>query len=389
MSQSINYCFTQALDVLFLRGNKLFGDPGSFGESLIPPWPSVAAGAMRTRMLVDAGVDLARFARGLVDHPSLGTPERPGPFTITHFGLGRLDTSGQVETLTLLPNDIVVTEDIYGKPQASLLQPQAAGRGIQSSAQTPLLPILAQRDRSKASSGYWLNAAGFEQYLAGNAPGQNHLVSSSKLWSLDTRVGVGLDSRTRSAEDGKLFSTQAVCLRPDIGFVIGALGGSMPVQGVLRLGGDGRAMAIHPAAVTPPALAPLDQIVLSQRARLILTSPGIFESGWLPPGVSKDSSGAWRVALPGFNARLVAAAVSRAETISGWDLARNQPKPAQLAAPTGSVYWLDQIQTTSDALRKLADSGLWDASSHTESLHFSHASRRAEGFNRFTWAVWL
>ena len=31
--------FIEPLDVLVLRGNKLFGDPGSYGESLVPPWP--------------------------------------------------------------------------------------------------------------------------------------------------------------------------------------------------------------------------------------------------------------------------------------------------------------------------------------------------------------
>ena len=63
MSTSV---FIEPLDVLFLRGNKLFGDPGSFGEAMIPPWPSVAAGALRSRMLADAGIDLAAFARGEV-----------------------------------------------------------------------------------------------------------------------------------------------------------------------------------------------------------------------------------------------------------------------------------------------------------------------------------
>ena len=29
--------FIEPLDLLFLRGNKLFGDPGSFGESLVRP----------------------------------------------------------------------------------------------------------------------------------------------------------------------------------------------------------------------------------------------------------------------------------------------------------------------------------------------------------------
>ena len=40
-----SFHFIEPLDVLYLRGNKLFGDPGSYGESMIPPWPSVAAGA--------------------------------------------------------------------------------------------------------------------------------------------------------------------------------------------------------------------------------------------------------------------------------------------------------------------------------------------------------
>ena len=47
--------FIEPLDVLFLRGNQLFGEPGSYGEALMPPWPSVAAGALRTRILADDG----------------------------------------------------------------------------------------------------------------------------------------------------------------------------------------------------------------------------------------------------------------------------------------------------------------------------------------------
>ena len=51
--------FIEPLDVLFLRGNQLFGEPGSYGEALMPPWPSVAAGALRTRILADDGFDAA------------------------------------------------------------------------------------------------------------------------------------------------------------------------------------------------------------------------------------------------------------------------------------------------------------------------------------------
>jgi CRISPR-associated protein Cmr3 len=84
---------------------------------------------------------------------------------------------------------------------------------------------------------------------------------------------------------------------------------------------------------------------------------------------------------PGLRARLTCAAVPHAEVLSGWDLAQRQPKPAERAAPTGSVYWLEDLDTTPEALGKLADLGLWLGNGN-------NAIRRAEGFNRFTFAAW-
>ena len=113
------------------------------------------------------------------------------------------------------------------------------------------------------------------------------------------------------------------------------------------------------------------------RCRLVLTSPGLFPDGWRPPGVDADG----RFALGDVRGRLVSAAVPRAQTVSGWDLAAWQPKPAQRAAPSGSVYWLDQLEATPEALGKLAAAGLWGEPCDDQ-------QRRTEGFNRFTFAVW-
>ena len=90
-----DYRFIEPLDVLYLRGNKLFGDAGSYGEALMPPWPSLAAGALRSRMLADHGIDLAAFAQagerlpGLSGalHACLGTPQKPGNFRVSLFTL--------------------------------------------------------------------------------------------------------------------------------------------------------------------------------------------------------------------------------------------------------------------------------------------------------------
>lgn len=388
--------FLEPLDVLFLRGNKLFGDPGSFGESLVPPWPSVAAGALRSRMLADEGVDLSAFARGDTPHPALGTPQKPGAFTVTAFHLARRRDDGPVEVLIQPPADLVIGEEGDGVPHANTLTPlPLAGEGLVSSAPFALLPVLAERERSKPAGGYWLTESGWRKYLAGGTPGAADLVKSSSLWALDHRVGVGLEAATRRAADGRLFSAQAVAMvkqgnrigtdmeskKPiladyDVGFLAAVSGAIPPQDGTVRLGGDGRAAAIRPATANLPEMD-FDAIARAGKCRLILASPGLFPEDWKLPGTQPDGT----FQLGEVRGRLVCAAVPRAEVVSGWDLARGQPKPALRAVPAGSVYWLDDLQATPEALRKLAGAGLWPESGQD-------AARRAEGFNRLWLAAW-
>ena len=371
-----SYRFIEPLDVLFLRGNKLFGDPGSHGESLVPPWPSVAAGALRSLMLAADGVDIAAFALGERAHPSLGTPAAPGSFALCGFDLARRTSDKQVETLHALPADLALARSDDDSLTLQRFHPQAPAAGLMSSAPLALWPLLAQGRRTKAVGGHWLTQAGWAAYLAGKAPGIDQLVAAADLWQLDTRVGVGLDAGTGRAEDGKLFTAQAVALRPRVGFLAAVAGAEPPRTGVLRFGGDGRGAALEAVAHTPPQ-ADWAAIARARRCRVVLTAPGLFAQGWLPPGIDEDH----RWALRGVHGRLVCAAVPRAEVVSGWDLALRQPKPAERIAPSGSVYWFDDIDATPEQLRKLAESGLWPDENQ-------NAARRAEGFNRFAFAAY-
>lgn len=388
--------FIEPLDVLFLRGNKLFGDPGTFGESLVPPWPSVAAGAIRSALLAHKGVDLQEFAKGRVPDPELGTPAQPGPFRIADFRLARRFADGRIEPLYLPPADLVIRRQPDGNLECARMEPRALPSDIHSSAATPLHAVLPEPERAKPESGYWLAHEGWLAYLAGrDVDPQTHLVMSGDLWKLDPRVGVGLDPAKRSAAEGKLFTVQAVAMRNRhhgkgcdyaVGFLAEIEGAAIPPELMLRFGGDGRAArATHvPAIDMGPDV--VSRIVQAGRCRLILTSPGIFPGGWLPTGVTKNGPGDYRFDLHGVRARLVCAAVPRAEVISGWDLAawsqgKGGPKPAKRAAPTGSVYWLSELDTTPEALRKLVDTGLW-------SEPCEDAARRAEGLNRFAWGLW-
>lgn len=376
--------FIEPLDVLFLRGNKLFGDPGSHGESLVPPWPSAAAGALRSQLLTHDGTDLRAFAQGRLEHPSLGTPQVPGSFALTGFTLARQLAGGGVQTLHALPADLVVTEKDHPVDGPELhiqnLRPWAPSHGLQSSSRFAKLPVLAETERRKAASGLWLTQAGWQKYLHGQLPDPaTDLIKTSALWAIDSRVGIGLNADTLSADDGKLFTAQAVAFQRGVGFVASWRGAKLPPQGTLRLGGDGRAASSQTIEHTLPH-ADLPAIASQGRCRIVLTSPGLFAQGWLPNGFTRQSDGSHWLNLHGVRARLVCATVPRSETISGWDLARWQPKAALRAAPAASVYWLDQLQATPEALGKLAESGFW-----SEACEDTH--RRAEGFNRFAFAA--
>jgi CRISPR-associated protein Cmr3 len=376
----LQHRYIAPLDVLFLRGNKLFGDPGSHGESLVPPWPSAAAGALRSQVLAHDGVDLLAFAQGHIDHPSLGTPKVPGSFALTAFTLARQAADDSVQTLHAMPADLVVTKNNEVQTIQSL-RPQPPSHGLQSSGTLVQVPVLPEAVRRKAETGLWLTQAGWQSYLNGHLPNPaTDLVNTGELWAIDARVGIGMDAGTGSVEVGKLFTAQAVAFKPGIGFVASVRGAALPEQGTLRLGGDGRGASSQSVAYQTPQ-ADMHAIAAHGRCRIVLTTPGLFAKGWLPNGFTQQSDGHHWLELHGVRARLVCATVPRAETISGWDLAHWQPKAALRAAPTGSVYWLDELQASPEALGKLAESGFWSAACED-------TQRRAEGFNRFAFAAY-
>jgi CRISPR-associated protein Cmr3 len=378
----VNSVFIEPLDVLALRGNKLFGEPGSYGESLIPPWPSAAAGAIRSAILAQDAFaqnrDPAHFARGQWVHPALGTPNEPGPFTVAAFHLARR-CGDRVEPLFAPPADLVVEPTANGRA-VRRMRPTVPATGLTASNGFSSLPVLAQNDRIKPVLGLWLTVPGWRAYLSGKPIATDHLVAGDQLWAYDLRIGIGLSPATRHVEEGKLFSAKMVAFKEDVGFLARVAGTELRGDGTLRFGGDGRGARILVVDTEWP-LPDYDSIAREKRARLVLTTPGIFEGGWLPTGISRSAEGTYHFDLHGVRARLVCAAVPRAEVVSGFDLASWRPKPAMRAAPTGSVYWLDGIEGAPEALSKLAEIGLWPGELYND-------PRRAEGFNRVSLAAY-
>ncbi len=338
--------FLEPLDVLYLRGNKLFADAGAHGEALMPPWPSLAAGAVRSRLWAE-GASLETLA----------------DFRLTQFGLARHQEGKAIESLWPLPADVIVSDEA-GLADATYLRPCPTPTGIASSHALPKLPALQTAKPGKPVLGLWLNGDGIAAWLAGRPLAAKHFVRSGDLWQTDPRLGIALDPVTRSAADGRIYTTETIAMKDGIGFIAAYESGANPLPNasLVRLGGDGRGAAV--AAVTSPPTAP-DWVRIEKegRFRLMLTTPGLFGGGWRPDGVP---------------ATLVAASVSRAETVSGWDLVTNKPKSARRVAPTGSVYWFENFTGDLAALNSLALNGLPTAD----------PARHAEGFGKLAIAPW-
>lgn len=383
-----DYRFIRPLDVLYLRGNALFGGPGDHGEALMPPWPSLAAGALRARMLADAGQSAFRKANGRflpLDGPlgaCLGTPEDPGSFQVRLFTVARHNADGGgVEPVFPLPADLSCSQD---DPVARYLHPADRRDGaVTSSYPLPRLPILRQGKPAKPQTGRWLTATGFQDYLAGRPISADAMTETKHLWKTDPRLGIALDGTKRTAAKGQIYTVDAVAMRAGAGFCVAVDGadGLLPEEGLLRFGGDGRGAEISLCAPVLPE-PPWTEIERTGRFRLILASPGMFGSGWRPDSVDEDLV----LRLPGTSARMVAAAVPRAQVVSGWDIANWKPKPAERVAPAGAVYWFEGLDGGLDGLGRLAGEGFWAARPPVASHR--QRQRQAEGFNRVFVAAW-
>lgn len=377
-----DYCFLRPIDVLYLRGNRLFDGAGAHGAALMPPWPSLAAGAIRSRMLVDHQIEPVQFAGGTKPDGAigacLGTPGSPGNFRITDFCVAR-KSGASVEVFFPLPADLVVQTD----DRLQYLRPTALHPALRTSYTLPHCPLLAAEQPSKTLGGQWLNQAGLRAYLDGLPLNREvHCIGQNKLWQFDPRLGIALNSERRAAAEGQIYTAETVAMRKDCGFLVGVEGatGLLPAGGLVRLGGDGRGAEAISCEFEMPA-PDWRHIAEEKRFRLLLTSPGLFADGWQLPGLNQSNGGCfWRG--EGFSASLKAACVSRGEVVSGWDIAGHRPKDALRVAPTGSVYFFDEFAGNIDALEKLTKQGLWPL------IKDADQSRRAEGFNNILIAAW-
>ncbi len=152
-------------------------------------------------------------------------------------------------------------------------------------------------------------------------------------------------------------------------------------RGVGLLGGEKRLALIEPAEDSSWPACPdslRGALSQSQRVRMFLATPAIFEGGWKPGWLNGKLEGSPPCA-PGVKLRLVSAAVKRREAVSGWSYRqdRQQPKPLRLLAPAGSVYFFEVLDGNPAAL---AEAWLRPVSDDEHD--------RRDGYGLTLWGIW-
>jgi CRISPR-associated protein Cmr3 len=222
----------------------------------------------------------------------------------------------------------------------------------------------------------WWPCDRYSQWLAGNDISFDHRFLNALPDELRTHVK--LDAHAGAAEEGMLFTTAALPLTHLARYGAAAHDGfrsrlaeiSLCVRvrasqwcadtvatldNLHPLGGERR--LVHWKASQPLEWRCPDTLravlVKTQRARMVLATPGIFRDGWKPGWLNSQLIGR----PPGSNTtlKLVGVSIQRWRAVSGWSLASlpgqpRGPKPVRRVVPAGGVYFFETVDATTNDL---------------------------------------
>jgi len=316
-----------ALDTLFFRDGKPFTmGTETWGKGIFPPYPSVVYGALRT-LYFSYDVDALKYTSSF-DESNPSDPTKA--LTIKGFYIQR-----GYDLIFPLPMDCVKEKDIKEKNKLLLLKPQSM-QGT-SNCKTAMVFRTGEDKKIENIEDGWTDSPTISEYLADNCNNM-YCTRLSDFVLSESKIGIGRDNKTRTAEDSMLYRIGMKRLK-DVSIVVDVEGLNLPVKsGLMKLGGEGRPVSftvveeIEKMAVPPPKL-------MEKKIKIYLATPGIFNNGWLPGGIDENTL---EGSINNIRLRLVTAAIGRPLYIGGFDMKKG-PKPMKRAVPAGSVYYFELL----------------------------------------------
>jgi CRISPR-associated protein Cmr3 len=385
------HIFIEPSDVLLFRDGRPFSaGEGHRARSIFPPTPNTVQGVIRSKVLAERCGRYQDYREGCSNCPEtqdctipteIGRPSREGRGSYGDMVLkGALIAQRSSQNLNVcfpVPSDVVQVKNkenpdanpklVYLNPLSPEQQPSS-----QNDLDSQLLLLWASETKPvEAIAGYW-SKNDLSCYLLGRQP--DTFTKPSSLYDRESRFGIEVDNKKQTVQEGRLYQTEFIRCRENVGLYVEIDGiryldaDSDKKTGLMAIGGENRA-----ASYTEEFRLDwkdlesklISQLRQSDGFKLYLATPTIFKHGWLPEWID-ESTLKGKPPNSDFEVTLVAAAISRYQTIGGWDVAYNRPKPTYRAVPAGSVYYFTTEATHESIIKTFHWKNLADDSNDAQ-----------------------
>lgn len=384
-------------DPLIVRDGRPFGADvaGARARSLDFPFPSTTTGGVRTRYGIAQG---GNFNEALI--AEVKTKSVLGPLLV------ELDANGDIENwMFAAPSDALWFEHDPTDDKHAVLKnlvPLRLRDGEKTNLDDDLCPIgLTKPDPSKPfgyAPKYW-RWNQFKQWLINPAAlaAKDADLDSGKYVIADfghngptaeERTHVSIEPGSQTAAEGALYQTRGLeFARSDgqkrlrLALAVTTDADSLE-PGLAPLGGERRLVQWRDGKRQEfPKCPPEVRAAIQNKkaCRVVLLTPAHFTLGFRPTWLLDSHCGV--------TAELIAAAVPRAQVVSGWDFDRRhgngagQAKPTRRLAPAGSVYFL-KLTGEPDAI------GEWVNEMWMKNCISDEAPDRQDGFGLAALGAW-
>lgn len=339
------WVFIEASDVWLFRDNKPFSAQQNFvARGQFPPTPMTMQGVVRTHYLESQllleGRTWDDYRRGNVSARIVETvglpafqdrPIIPGALHMTGPFVARRNKDGTVERLLHAPLDVLKHEN----GECRLLKPSRQ-QNYDFKTDPPFSgwrPLVGGGEGYKEAHG-WLTETQYARYLKGDISSISKLLSDDDVFQIEDRVGLALDYGRRANAESMFYRAEFIRPCDQVGLLIHVnLDLFEKETGYLNLGGESRSGHFR-------VMKSVNSLPQTGRGnvKIVLLTPAYFTQGWMPAGED------WSHWVG--SGRLVSIAVGKPHLISGWDMAKNEPKPLRHYIPAGSVFFFENAEVS-------------------------------------------
>ena len=312
------------LDTIFFRDGKPFTmAEDTWSDTIFPPYPSVIYGAIRSAYFSEHIDELEKAGN---DNDLTKSLKIKG----IYYGIG-------IDVYFPLPLDCVKEKNNNDK-QIKVTALTMGKNNSQNNCLTEyLLSDKNERKVENVPDGL-IRKSMFQKYLD-DASESFQIQKINDYVISEPKVGIGRSAATHSIEESKLYRVGMKRLEGKSGvrlsIVVDFEGLDLPENGLIKLGGEGKAANYKKYKNNISVDAPKFE-QNEKRFKMILTTPAIFTNGWLPSWIDKKTlEGDYN----GLKLKLLTAAIGKPINIGGFDMKAKRPKAMFKAVPAGSVYY--------------------------------------------------